>query len=164
MLCLQICLSRMSIVAKEARWELGSPGTRVAGNCQLPCRCWELKPDLFLEEQLSLRPPLFVVSNCVREQLKRFWVFLVCHCQGEEHDRWAVHSDSLQSHAGSQSQLACQQTHQPLESCCVSPDTQELADVHSVYTPSLAIQLEPSEEQRAKPVTDMSVSYSQKTK
>ncbi|KAH0514861.1 Coiled-coil domain-containing protein 66 [Microtus ochrogaster] len=61
------------------------------------------------------------------------------------------------------SELSCQRTHQPLESCCVSPDTQELADVHSVYTPSLAIQLEPSEEQRAKPVTDMNVSYSQKT-
>ncbi|KAH0514498.1 Coiled-coil domain-containing protein 66 [Microtus ochrogaster] len=83
--------------------------------------------------------------------------------KGEEHDRWAVHLDSLKSHAGSQSQLSCQRTHQPLESCCVSPDTQELADVHSVYTPSLAIQLEPSEEQRAKPVTDMTVSYSQKT-
>lgn len=55
-------------------------------------------------------------------------------------------------------------THQHLESLCVSPDTQELADVSSVDTPPPAVQVEPSEkEQRARPVMDMSVSHGQKT-
>ncbi|XP_050996712.1 coiled-coil domain-containing protein 66 isoform X2 [Acomys russatus] len=84
--------------------------------------------------------------------------------KGEEHDRWAMHSDSLRSHPGSQSRLSSQLTHQCLESVCVSPDTQELADVNAVYTPPPGIQVEPSEEeQRARPVMDMAVSHGQKT-
>ncbi|XP_051032714.1 coiled-coil domain-containing protein 66 [Phodopus roborovskii] len=86
------------------------------------------------------------------------------YAKGEEHDRWAVHFDSLKSLPGSQSQLSCQLTHQHPESFCISPDTQELADVNSIYTPPPAIQVGPSEEeQRAKPAADMVVSHSQKT-
>ncbi|XP_060246749.1 coiled-coil domain-containing protein 66 isoform X1 [Meriones unguiculatus] len=84
--------------------------------------------------------------------------------KGEEDDRWAMHFDSLKSHPGSQSRLSSQLTHQHLESFCVSPDTQELADLNSVYTPPPRIQVEPSEEeQRAKAVMDMAVSHGQKT-
>uniref|UniRef100_A0A8I6AK35 Coiled-coil domain containing 66 n=1 Tax=Rattus norvegicus TaxID=10116 RepID=A0A8I6AK35_RAT len=84
--------------------------------------------------------------------------------KGEEHDRWAVHFDSFKSHPGSQSRLSSQLTPQHLESLCVSPDTQELADVSSVDTPPPAVQVKPSEkEQRARPVMDMSVSHGQKT-
>ncbi|XP_038951137.1 coiled-coil domain-containing protein 66 isoform X11 [Rattus norvegicus] len=86
------------------------------------------------------------------------------YSKGEEHDRWAVHFDSFKSHPGSQSRLSSQLTPQHLESLCVSPDTQELADVSSVDTPPPAVQVKPSEkEQRARPVMDMSVSHGQKT-
>lgn len=76
-----------------------------------------------------------------------------------------MHFDSLKSLPGSQSRLSCQLPHQHPESFCVSPDTQELADVNSVYTPPPAVQVELSEEeQQSRPVRDMAVSYSQKTK
>ncbi|KAL1780602.1 coiled-coil domain-containing protein 66 isoform X1 [Sigmodon hispidus] len=98
-------------------------------------------------------------SEIVCEKLQ-----ILDHAKDEEHDRWAMHFDSLKSLPGSQSRLSCQLTHQHLESLSASPDTQELADVNSVYTPPPAIQMEPSEEeQRAKPVTDMAVPHSQKT-
>lgn len=75
-----------------------------------------------------------------------------------------MHFDSFKSHPGSQSRLSSQLTPQHLESLCVSPDTQELADVSSVDTPPPAVQVKPSEkEQRARPVMDMSVSHGQKT-
>ncbi|XP_006519190.1 coiled-coil domain-containing protein 66 isoform X1 [Mus musculus] len=86
------------------------------------------------------------------------------YSKGEEHDRWAVHFDSLKSHPGSQSRLSSQLTHQHLESLCVSPDTQELADVNGVFTPPPGVQAEPSEkEQRARPVLEMAVSHGPKT-
>ncbi|XP_076787424.1 coiled-coil domain-containing protein 66 isoform X2 [Arvicanthis niloticus] len=86
------------------------------------------------------------------------------YSKGEEHDRWAMHFDSLKSHPGSQSRLSSQLTHQHLESLCVSPDTQDLADVNGAYTPLPGVQVEPSEkEQRARPVIDMAVSHGQKT-
>jgi hypothetical protein len=76
-----------------------------------------------------------------------------------------VHFDSLKSHPGSQSRLSSQLTHQHLESLCVSPDTQELADVNGVFTPPPGVQAEPSEkEQRARPVLEMAVSHGPKTK
>ncbi|XP_021037122.1 coiled-coil domain-containing protein 66 isoform X2 [Mus caroli] len=86
------------------------------------------------------------------------------YSKGEEHDRWAMHFDSLKSHPGSQSRLSSQLTHQHLESLCVSPDTQELADVNGVYTPPPGVQVETSEkEQRARPVLEMAVSHGPKT-
>nr|XP_019579773.1 PREDICTED: coiled-coil domain-containing protein 66 isoform X1 [Rhinolophus sinicus] len=84
--------------------------------------------------------------------------------KGEEHDRWAMHFDSLKSCPGSQSQLSSRSTHKQPEYFCVSPDTQELADTSSVYTPTAGSQVEPSEEEHiAKPVRDMAVANSQKT-
>lgn len=76
-----------------------------------------------------------------------------------------MHFDSLKSCPGSQSQLSSRSTHKQPEYFCVSPDTQELADTSSVYTPTAGSQVEPSEEEHiAKPVRDMAVANSQKTK
>ncbi|PNJ26724.1 CCDC66 isoform 1, partial [Pongo abelii] len=84
--------------------------------------------------------------------------------RGEEHDRWAMHFDSLKSYPGSQSQLSSRSTHKQPEYFCVSPDTQELADVSSVCTPTTGSQVEPSEEEHiAKPIKDVVMANSKKT-
>ncbi|XP_036896607.1 coiled-coil domain-containing protein 66 isoform X7 [Sturnira hondurensis] len=84
--------------------------------------------------------------------------------EGEEHDRWAIHFDSLKSYPGSQSQLSSQSSHKQPEYFCVSPDTQELADISSVYTPTAGSQIELSEEEHiAKPVRGVGMAHSQKT-
>lgn len=84
--------------------------------------------------------------------------------EGEEHDRWAMHFDSLKSCLGSQSQLSSRSTHKQPEYFCISPDTQELADISSVCTPMTGSQVEPSEEaQIAKPVRDVTMVNTQKT-
>ncbi|XP_030884295.1 coiled-coil domain-containing protein 66 isoform X2 [Leptonychotes weddellii] len=84
--------------------------------------------------------------------------------KGEEHDRWAMHFDSLKNYPASQSQLSSRSTHNQPEYLCVSPDTQELADICSVYTPTTGSQVEPSEEEHiAKPVRDKAMANSQKT-
>uniref|UniRef100_A0A8C4MB85 Coiled-coil domain containing 66 n=1 Tax=Equus asinus TaxID=9793 RepID=A0A8C4MB85_EQUAS len=84
--------------------------------------------------------------------------------KGEEHDRWAMHFDSLKSYPGSRSQLSSQSTHKQPEYFCVSPDTQELADISSVCTPTTGTHVEPSEEEHlVKPVGDVAMANSQKT-
>ncbi|XP_024412289.2 coiled-coil domain-containing protein 66 isoform X2 [Desmodus rotundus] len=84
--------------------------------------------------------------------------------EGEEHDRWAIHFDSLKSYPGSQSQLSSRSSHKQPEYFSVSPDTQELADISSVYTPTTGSQIEPSEEEHiAKPVRGVTMANSQKT-
>ncbi|XP_059245977.1 coiled-coil domain-containing protein 66 isoform X5 [Mustela nigripes] len=84
--------------------------------------------------------------------------------KGEEHDRWAMHFDSLKTYPASQSQLSSWSTHNQPEYFCVSPDTHELADISSVYTPMTGSQVEPSEEEHiAKPVRDKTMADSQKT-
>ncbi|XP_037386716.1 coiled-coil domain-containing protein 66 isoform X2 [Talpa occidentalis] len=84
--------------------------------------------------------------------------------KGEEHDRWAMHFDSLKNYPDSQSQMSSRSTHKQPEYFCVSPDTQELADISSVYTPTTASQVEPSEEEYIeKPVRDVVMTNSQKT-
>ncbi|KAF6098841.1 coiled-coil domain containing 66 [Phyllostomus discolor] len=84
--------------------------------------------------------------------------------EDEEHDRWAIHFDSLKSYPGSQSQLSSRSSHKQPEYFCVSPDTQELADISSVYTPTTGSQIEPSEEEHiAKPVRGVVIANSQKT-
>nr|XP_051708264.1 coiled-coil domain-containing protein 66 isoform X4 [Oryctolagus cuniculus] len=88
----------------------------------------------------------------------------IIYSKGEEHDRWAVHFDSLKSCLGSQSQLSSRSTHKQPEYFCISPDTQELADISSVCTPMTGSQVEPSEEaQIAKPVRDVTMVNTQKT-
>ncbi|XP_005077737.2 coiled-coil domain-containing protein 66 isoform X2 [Mesocricetus auratus] len=104
------------------------------------------------------------LSKQVEDDQQRKTEEKMIYSKGEEHDRWAMHFDSLKSLPGSQSRLSCQLTQQHPESFCVSPDTQELADVNSIYTPLPGIRVEPSEEeQRAKPVPDVAASHSQKT-
>ncbi|KAG8523895.1 Coiled-coil domain-containing protein 66 [Galemys pyrenaicus] len=84
--------------------------------------------------------------------------------KGEEHDRWAMHFDSLKNYPDSQSQMSSRSTHKQPEYFCVSPDTQELADISSVYTPTSGSQVEPSEEEHiGKPVRDVVLANSQKT-
>ncbi|XP_046308808.1 coiled-coil domain-containing protein 66 isoform X4 [Marmota monax] len=84
--------------------------------------------------------------------------------KGEEHDRWAMHFDSLKSHPDSRSQLSSRSTQKQPEYFCVSPDTQELADVSSVYTPTTGSQFETSEEEHiAKPLRDVAEANNQKT-
>ncbi|XP_060059070.1 coiled-coil domain-containing protein 66 isoform X7 [Erinaceus europaeus] len=84
--------------------------------------------------------------------------------KGEEHERWAIHFDSLKSYPGSQSQLSSRLTHKQPEYFCISPDTQELTDVFSVYTPTTGSQVEPSEEEHvAKPAREMTMPNSHKT-
>ncbi|XP_039714486.1 coiled-coil domain-containing protein 66 isoform X3 [Pteropus medius] len=64
----------------------------------------------------------------------------------------------------SKSQLSSRSTHKQPEYFSVSPDTQELADISNVYTPTTGSQVEPSEEEHlAKPVRDMAIANSQKT-
>ncbi|XP_012575804.1 PREDICTED: coiled-coil domain-containing protein 66 isoform X2 [Condylura cristata] len=84
--------------------------------------------------------------------------------KGEEHDRWAMHFDSLKNYPDSQSQMSSRSTHKQPEYFCVSPDTQELTDISSVYTPTTGIQVEASEEAHiGKPVRDVVMPNSQKT-
>ncbi|XP_017922537.1 PREDICTED: coiled-coil domain-containing protein 66 isoform X2 [Capra hircus] len=83
---------------------------------------------------------------------------------GEEHDRWAMHFDSLKNYPGSQSRLSSQSVQKQPEYFCVSPDTQELADISSLYTPTVGSQIEPSEEEHTvKPFRDTAVANIQKT-
>ncbi|XP_055468434.1 coiled-coil domain-containing protein 66 isoform X2 [Psammomys obesus] len=122
-----------------------------------------------LDEQVALKKKEKEASQRCnnpwrKSEMEREKLQVLDQSKGEEDDRWAMHFDSLKSHPGSQSRLSSQLTHQHLESFCVSPDTQEPADVNSVYTPPPRIQVEPSEEeQRAKAVMDMAVSHGQKT-
>nr|KAF6420063.1 coiled-coil domain containing 66 [Molossus molossus] len=84
--------------------------------------------------------------------------------KGEEHDRWAVHFDSLKSYPGSQSRLSSQSTYKQPEYFSVSPDTQDLADISSVYTPTTGSQIETLEEEHiAKPVSGVAMPNGQKT-
>ncbi|XP_043299508.1 coiled-coil domain-containing protein 66 isoform X2 [Cervus canadensis] len=83
---------------------------------------------------------------------------------GEEHDRWAVHFDSLKNCPGSQSRLSSRSAQKPPEYSCVSPDSQELADLSSLSTPAVGSQMEPSEEEHAvRPARDVAVANIQKT-
>ncbi|KAM5280070.1 coiled-coil domain-containing protein 66 [Ctenodactylus gundi] len=85
----------------------------------------------------------------------------ITYSKGEEHDRWAVHFDSLRSHPGSESQLSSQSAHNQPEYYCISPDTQEMVDVNTVLTPTSGSHLEPSEDERV--TKDVVIANSQKT-
>ncbi|XP_042636398.1 coiled-coil domain-containing protein 66 [Orycteropus afer afer] len=129
-----------------------------------------------LEEAVPLECPF----SAVKQEQQRKWIEelnkqieedrqrrieeKIMYSKGEEHDRWAMHFDSLKSYAGCQSQLSSQSTHKPPEYFCVSPDAQELADITSVYTPINGSQVGPAEEEHvAKPVRDVAMTNSQKT-
>ncbi|XP_069874540.1 coiled-coil domain-containing protein 66-like isoform X1 [Dipodomys merriami] len=73
-------------------------------------------------------------------------------------------TNNNKNHPGSQSRLSSQFTPKHPEYFCVSPKTQDLADISSEYTLTPGSQIEPSEEEhRVKPVSDMAVANSQKT-
>uniref|UniRef100_A0A8D0WXP3 CCDC66 domain-containing protein n=1 Tax=Sus scrofa TaxID=9823 RepID=A0A8D0WXP3_PIG len=135
----------------------------------LPCASQVLEEAVLMEHPLSV----------IRQEQQKKWIEELnkqveddhqkkaeekISSKGEEHDRWAMHFDSLKSYPDSQSQLSSRSTHKQPEYFCVSPDTQELADISSLYTPTTGSQVEPSEEEHiAKPVRDVVVAYSQKT-
>uniref|UniRef100_A0A8C5KKV3 Coiled-coil domain containing 66 n=1 Tax=Jaculus jaculus TaxID=51337 RepID=A0A8C5KKV3_JACJA len=84
------------------------------------------------------------------------------HPKGEEHNRWAMHSDPLRSQLGSQSQLSSPLSCKHPEYICVSPDTQEPASGSNTCTSIPASQVQLSvEEHVAKP--GVAVANSQKT-
>ncbi|XP_077714582.1 coiled-coil domain-containing protein 66 isoform X6 [Canis aureus] len=129
-----------------------------------------------LEETVPLERPLSIV----KQEQQRKWIEdlnkqieddrqrkieeKITSSKGEEHDRWAMHFDSLKNYPASQSQLSSRSIHNQPEYFCVSPDTQELSDISNVYTPTTGSQVEPSEEEHiAKPVRDMAMANSQKT-
>nr|XP_055200079.1 coiled-coil domain-containing protein 66 isoform X7 [Nyctereutes procyonoides] len=129
-----------------------------------------------LEETVPLERPL----STVKQEQPRKWIEdlnkqieddqqrkieeKITSSKGEEHDRWAMHFDSLKNYPASQSQLSSRSIHNQPEYFCVSPDTQELSDISNVYTPTTGSQVEPSEEEHiAKPVRDMAMANSQKT-
>ncbi|XP_023369341.1 coiled-coil domain-containing protein 66 isoform X2 [Otolemur garnettii] len=131
-----------------------------------------LRPSQILEEAVLKHP-----FSTVKQEQQRKWIEELnkqveddrqrkieektIYSQGEEHDRWAMHFDSLKSYPDSQSS---QSTHKQPEYFCVSPDTQELANISSVYTPTPGSQVEPSEEEHiVKPVRDVVVANNQRT-
>ena len=76
-----------------------------------------------------------------------------------------MHFDSLKNCPGSQSRLSSRSVQKRPEYLCVSPDTQELADLSNLSTPTVGSQIEPSEEEHTvKPVRDMAVANIEKTK
>nr|XP_010588026.1 coiled-coil domain-containing protein 66 isoform X2 [Loxodonta africana] len=129
-----------------------------------------------LEEAVPLERPVCTVkqeqqrkwieelNKQIEEDRQRKLEEKMNYSKGEEHDRWAMHFDSLKSYPGSQSQLSCLSTHKQPEYLCVSPDTQELADISTVYTPTDGSQVGPSEEEHtAKPVREVAMTNHQKT-
>ncbi|XP_068940456.1 coiled-coil domain-containing protein 66 isoform X3 [Petaurus breviceps papuanus] len=85
------------------------------------------------------------------------------YSKGEEHDRWAMHFDSLKLYPSSQSQLSSRATQKQPDYFCLSPDTQEMTDVSSPYTPLSGSQLGPSEENFGKSVQDTAAANPEKT-
>ncbi|XP_036594478.1 coiled-coil domain-containing protein 66 isoform X2 [Trichosurus vulpecula] len=85
--------------------------------------------------------------------------------KGEEHDRWAMHFDSLKHYPNSQSQLSSRATQKQPDYFCLSPDTQEMTDVSSPYTPLSGSQLGPTEEEEnlGKPIQDTATTNIEKT-
>ncbi|XP_020743114.2 coiled-coil domain-containing protein 66 isoform X2 [Odocoileus virginianus] len=129
-----------------------------------------------LQEAVLLEHPF----SAVRQEQQRKWIEelnkqieddrqkkaeeKIISSMGEEHDRWAVHFDSLKNCPGSQSRLSSRSVQKQPEYLCVSPDTQELADLSSLSTPTVGSQIEPAEEEHTvKPVRDMAVANIQKT-
>ncbi|XP_025772372.1 coiled-coil domain-containing protein 66 isoform X4 [Puma concolor] len=140
-------------------------------------RVWEKFQIL---DQSKEAVPLEHSFNAVKQEQQRKWIEdlnkqieddrqrkteeKITSSKGEEHDRWTMHFGSLKNYPASQSQLSSRSTYNQPEYFCVSPDTQELADINSVYTPMSGSQVEPSEEEHiAKPLKDTTMANSQKT-
>uniref|UniRef100_A0A8C8WQF3 Coiled-coil domain containing 66 n=1 Tax=Panthera leo TaxID=9689 RepID=A0A8C8WQF3_PANLE len=140
-------------------------------------RIWEKFQIL---DQSKEAVPLEHSFNAVKQEQQRKWIEdlnkqteddrqrkteeKITSSKGEEHDRWTMHFGSLKNYPASQSQLSSRSTYNQPEYFCVSPETQELADINSVYTPMSGSHVEPSEEEHiAKPLRDTTMANSQKT-
>ncbi|KAM9102667.1 coiled-coil domain-containing protein 66 isoform 2-T2 [Sarcophilus harrisii] len=69
------------------------------------------------------------------------------YSKGEEHDRWAMHFDSLKLYPNSQSQLSSHATQKQPDYLCLSSDIQEMTDISNPHTPLSGSQPGPSEEE-----------------
>uniref|UniRef100_A0A8C9M3E7 Coiled-coil domain containing 66 n=1 Tax=Panthera tigris altaica TaxID=74533 RepID=A0A8C9M3E7_PANTA len=140
-------------------------------------RIWEKFQIL---DQSKEAVPLEHSFNAVKQEQQRKWIEdlnkqteddrqrkteeKITSSKGEEHDRWTMHFCSLKNYPASQSQLSSRSTYNQPEYFCVSPETQELADINSVYTPMSGSHVEPSEEEHiAKPLRDTTMANTQKT-
>ncbi|XP_008586613.1 PREDICTED: coiled-coil domain-containing protein 66 isoform X1 [Galeopterus variegatus] len=136
----------------------------------------QLRASQILEEAVSLEHPF----SAMKQEQQRKWIEdlnkqieddrqrkieeKIIYSKGEEHDRWAMHFDSLKSYPDSRSQLSSQSAPKQAGYFYISPDTQELTDNSSVYIPTTGSHVEPSEEEHiAKPVRDVAIANSQKT-
>ncbi|XP_077632783.1 coiled-coil domain-containing protein 66 isoform X2 [Crocuta crocuta] len=114
-----------------------------------------LRAGQILEEAVPLEYPF---SAAKQEQQKKWTEDLNKQI---EDDRQRKIEEKITS---SKSQLSSRSTYNQQEYFCVSPDTQELADISSVYTPMTGSQVEPSEEEHiAKPLRVTAMANSQKT-
>ncbi|XP_029410039.1 coiled-coil domain-containing protein 66 isoform X3 [Nannospalax galili] len=144
-------------------WKKSESGTEVWDKLDQPREAvLQEQPCSTMKQELQ-RKWIEELSKQTEDDQQRKTEEKMINSKGEDHDRWAMHFDSLKSHPGSQSRLSSQLTHQHLEYICLSPNTPDLADVKSVNTPPPGNQVESSEEQRAKPVMDVAVALSQKT-
>ncbi|XP_019325565.2 coiled-coil domain-containing protein 66 isoform X7 [Panthera pardus] len=150
---------------------------------QSPCQVTVVQADghplIRVGQILEEAVPLEHSFNAVKQEQQRKWIEdlnkqtddrqrkteeKITSSKGEEHDRWTMHFGSLRNYPASQSQLSFRSTYNQPEYFCVSPETQELADINSVYTPMSGSHVEPSEEEHiAKPLRDTTMANSQKT-
>ncbi|XP_030667438.1 coiled-coil domain-containing protein 66 isoform X5 [Nomascus leucogenys] len=95
--------------------------------------------------------------SAVKQELQRKWIEEL-NKQIEDDRQRKIEEKIIYS------KLSSWSTHKQPEYFCVSPDTQELADVSSVCTPTTGSQVEPSEEEHiAKPIKDVVMANSKKT-
>ncbi|XP_054338015.1 coiled-coil domain-containing protein 66 isoform X6 [Pongo pygmaeus] len=95
--------------------------------------------------------------SAVKQELQRKWIEEL-NKQIEDDRQRKIEEKIIYS------KLSSRSTHKQPEYFCVSPDTQELADVSSVCTPTTGSQVEPSEEEHiAKPIKDVVMANSKKT-
>ncbi|XP_065789542.1 coiled-coil domain-containing protein 66 isoform X5 [Muntiacus reevesi] len=108
-----------------------------------------------LQEAVLLEHPF----SAVRQEQQRKWIEELN--KQIEDDQQKKAEEKITS---STSRLSSRSVQKQPEYLCVSPDTQELADLSSLSTPTVGSQIEPSEEEHTvKPVRDMAVANIQKT-
>ncbi|XP_075406138.1 coiled-coil domain-containing protein 66 isoform X2 [Tenrec ecaudatus] len=175
----KIILEKLQLLDQS---QLSADSSSILSQC--PSQLGAVQPDGYsvnrdspiLQEAVPLALPL----STVKQEQQRKWIEelnkqieedrqrkieeKMIYSKGEEHDRWAMHFDSLKRYPCAQSQLSSHSTHKQPEYFCVSPDAQELADISSVCTPTNGRQVGTSEEEHvAKPARDGATTNSQKT-
>ncbi|XP_043742966.1 coiled-coil domain-containing protein 66 isoform X3 [Cervus elaphus] len=108
-----------------------------------------------LQEAVLLEHPF----SAVRQDQQRKWIEELN--KQIEDDRQKKAEEKITS---SMSRLSSRSAQKQPEYSCVSPDSQELADLSSLSTPAVGSQMEPSEEEHAvRPARDVAVANIQKT-